>query len=324
MYPQNRMRRLRSSENLRNLVSETTILREKLIMPVFINENIKKPEEIGSMPGIYAYPLESLDEYCEKLGKVGIRNVLLFGIPSEKDSEGSQAYDENGIVQKAVPYFKKHGFLTITDLCMCEYTDHGHCGIIRNKDVENDTTISYYGRIAVSQAKSGADVIAPSGMMDGQVYAIRKALDENGFENIPIMAYSAKYASVLYGPFRDAARSAPSFGNRKTYQMDPPNRREAMREIQRDIEEGADMIMVKPALFYLDVIREARERFDLPLVAYGVSGEYSMIMNAIKNKLLSENAIEEYVTSIFRAGADMVITYFAQYLGEKLEGKMGR
>ena len=323
MYPELRMRRLRRNDIIRSLVSETSIIREKLIMPVFVDENISEPKEIQSMPGIFSYPISSLDSYGEHLSKIGIKNVLLFGVPYSKDSQGSQAYDDNGVVQRAIPYFKKHGLLVICDLCMCEYTDHGHCGIIVDGNVDNDETISYYGRIAVSQAKAGADIIAPSGMMDGQVREIRRSLDENGFENIPIMAYSAKYASSLYGPFRDAAQSTPSFGDRKTYQMDPANVREAIREIQEDVQEGADIIMVKPALFYLDVLRTARERFDLPLVSYGVSGEYSLIMNGIKQKLISESSIDEYVTSIFRAGADMVITYFAQYLCERSAEKDG-
>ncbi len=323
MYPELRMRRLRRNDRIRSLVSETSIIREKLIMPVFVDENISEPKEIQSMPGIFSYPISSLDSYGEHLSKIGIKNVLLFGVPYSKDSQGSQAYDDNGVVQRAIPYFKKHGLLVICDLCMCEYTDHGHCGIIVDGDVDNDETISYYGRIAVSQAKAGADIIAPSGMMDGQVREIRRSLDQNGFENIPIMAYSAKYASSLYGPFRDAAQSTPSFGDRKTYQMDPANVREAIREIQEDVQEGADIIMVKPALFYLDVLRTARERFDLPLVSYGVSGEYSLIMNGIKQKLISESSIDEYVTSIFRAGADMVITYFAQYLCERSAEKDG-
>ena len=323
MYPELRMRRLRRNDRIRSLVSETSIIREKLIMPVFVDENISEPKEIQSMPGIFSYPISSLDSYGEHLSKIGIKNVLLFGVPYSKDSQGSQAYDDNGVVQRAIPYFKKHGLLVICDLCMCEYTDHGHCGIIVDGDVDNDETISCYGRIAVSQAKAGADIIAPSGMMDGQVREIRRSLDQNGFENIPIMAYSAKYASSLYGPFRDAAQSTPSFGDRKTYQMDPANVREAIREIQEDVQEGADIIMVKPALFYLDVLRTARERFDLPLVSYGVSGEYSLIMNGIKQKLISESSIDEYVTSIFRAGADMVITYFAQYLCERSAEKDG-
>ena len=323
MYPELRMRRLRRNDRNRSLVSETSIIREKLIMPVFVDENISEPKEIQSMPGIFSYPISSLDSYGEHLSKIGIKNVLLFGVPYSKDSQGSQAYDDNGVVQRAIPYFKKHGLLVICDLCMCEYTDHGHCGIIVDGNVDNDETISYYGRIAVSQAKAGADIIAPSGMMDGQVREIRRSLDQNGFENIPIMAYSAKYASSLYGPFRDAAQSTPSFGDRKTYQMDPANVREAIREIQEDVQEGADIIMVKPALFYLDVLRTARERFDLPLVSYGVSGEYSLIMNGIKQKLISESSIDEYVTSIFRAGADMVITYFAQYLCERSAEKDG-
>ena len=314
MFPENRPRRLRSSEMIRRLVKETGLYLDKLVMPVFVDETIKKPTDIKSMPGIKSYDLASLKDYAKVLKNLGVKNVLLFGIPAEKDQGGSQSYAENGIVQKAVPILKGEGLLVMTDLCMCEYTSHGHCGIIRNNVVENDITLEYYGKIAVSQAKAGAEVIAPSGMMDGQVAKIRKELDENGFPEIPIMAYSAKYSSALYGPFRDAAKSTPSFGNRKSYQMDWANSKEALREIDLDVKEGADIIMVKPGMFYLDVVKEASEKFLQPLAVYGVSGEYSMIMNAINDGLLSDEVILEYVTSIFRSGADIVITYFTEYL----------
>ena len=316
VFPAGRMRRLRSGPELRDLVSETHIDINKLVMPVFIDETIKGPQEIKSMPGIFSYDPGSVDGYAEKLRKMGIRNVLVFGVPSEKDSRGSEAYNQKGVSQIAIGKFAKKGLLVMADLCMCEYTDHGHCGIIRGNTVDNDETIRVYGKIAVSQARAGAHVIAPSGMMDGQVKAIREALDSEGFMNIPIMAYSAKYASQMYGPFRDAAKSTPSFGDRKTYQMNPSNAREAIREIEMDIGEGTDMIMVKPALFYLDVIREARSRFNLPLAAYGVSGEYSMIRNAVDSGILGEEAIKEYALSVFRAGADIFITYFAEYLAQ--------
>ncbi len=318
MFPNDRMRRNRSNEAMRDLVRESHIILEKLVMPVFVDENISSPTPIESMPGICSYDLESLKSYSESLRIKGVRNVLLFGIPSYKDEEGSQSYAENGIVQKAIPILKEAGLLVITDLCMCEYTSHGHCGIISNGDVDNDETLTIYGKIAVSQAKAGADIIAPSGMMDGQVQGIRKHLDEAGFKNIAIMAYSSKYASYLYGPFRDAAKSTPSYGNRRTYQMDPGNSKEAMNEISLDIEEGADIIMVKPALFYLDIVKEAAGAFSKPLAVYGVSGEYTMLMNAIKEGFLDKNVILEYANSIFRAGADIFITYFTEYLYEVL------
>ena len=321
MFPEYRPRRLRKDELIRNLTAETKINLDKLVMPVFIDETLKGPKEIESLPGLFTQTPESSEEYAKKLKKVGINAVLLFGIPETKDKEGSQAYAQDGVVQRSIKPFRKQNILVITDLCMCEYTDHGHCGILRGNDVWNDKTLDYYGKIAVSQASSGSQIIAPSGMMDGQVGAIRKALDKNGFEDIPIMAYSAKYASALYGPFRDAAKSTPSFGDRKSYQMDPANVKEAMREIELDVEEGADIIMVKPSLFYMDVIREASNRFDLPVAAYGVSGEYNMIMSAIKNRYISESAIPEYVTSAFRAGADIFITYFAEFLAERSKGK---
>ncbi|MCL4320004.1 MAG: porphobilinogen synthase [Candidatus Thermoplasmatota archaeon] len=322
MFPEYRPRRLRANPLLRSLTGETKISLDRLIMPVFIDENLTEPQEIPSLPSIFTQTLDSVDEYAKHLKKIGVNTVLLFGIPEKKDSEGSQSFADDGVIQRSIKSFRNNDLLVVTDLCMCEYTDHGHCGILRGKEVWNDKTLDYYGKIAVSQAEAGSNIIAPSGMMDGQVKKIRNELDGNGFENIPIMAYSAKYASSLYGPFRDAAKSTPSFGDRKTYQMDPANINEAMREIELDIEEGADIIMVKPSLFYMDVIREASTIFNRPLAAYGVSGEYNMIINAVKNGFISESAINEYVTSIFRAGADIFITYFAESLAEGMKGKI--
>ncbi len=322
MFPEYRPRRLRANPLLRSLTGETKISLDRLIMPVFIDENLTEPQEIPSLPGIFTQTLDSVDEYAKHLKKIGVNTVLLFGIPEKKDSEGSQSFADDGVIQRSIKSFRNNELLVVTDLCMCEYTDHGHCGILRGKEVWNDKTLDYYGKIAVSQAEAGSNIIAPSGMMDGQVKKIRNELDGNGFENIPIMAYSAKYASSLYGPFRDAAKSTPSFGDRKTYQMDPANINEAMREIELDIEEGADIIMVKPSLFYMDVIREASTIFNRPLAAYGVSGEYNMIINAVKNGFISESAINEYVTSVFRAGADIFITYFAESLAEGMKGKI--
>ena len=322
MFPEYRPRRLRANPLLRSLTGETKISLDRLIMPVFIDENLTEPQEIPSLPSIFTQTLDSVDEYAKHLKKIGVNTVLLFGIPEKKDSEGSQSFADDGVIQRSIKSFRNNELLVVTDLCMCEYTDHGHCGILRGKEVWNDKTLDYYGKIAVSQAEAGSNIIAPSGMMDGQVKKIRNELDGKGFENIPIMAYSAKYASSLYGPFRDAAKSTPSFGDRKTYQMDPANINEAMREIELDIEEGADIIMVKPSLFYMDVIREASTIFNRPLAAYGVSGEYNMIINAVKNGFISESAINEYVTSVFRAGADIFITYFAESLAEWMKGKI--
>lgn len=318
MFPVTRQRRLRRSGNLRNLVSETRFDIGRLVMPIFVDEEAEKPIPIDSMPGISRQSLHSLEPYVKYLSGIGIKAILLFGIPGHKDETGSSSYDPEGIVQKSISICRKVPEITvIADLCMCEYTSHGHCGILKGETVDNDATLDVYGKIALSYAKAGVDIIAPSGMMDGQVAHIRKALDSSGYSEIPILAYSAKYASSMYGPFRDAAESTPSFGDRKTYQMDPRNSREAMREISLDIDEGADMIMVKPALPYLDIIRQARDRFDVPIVAYNVSGEYTMVKNSVDGGLLSESAIEEVLNSIFRAGADVVITYFAEMLGEK-------
>ena len=315
------MRRRRETATTRDLFAESGIDVNRLIMPVFVEEGLKGTRPINSMPGISRYGLDVLPEYLLSLQDAGIRAVLLFGIPLKKDAEGSSAYAEDGIVQNAIRIASsKTRMIVIPDLCMCEYTQSGHCGILDGSMVDNDRTVDVYGRIAVSYAKSGAKMVAPSGMMDGQVRAIREALDKNGFRNVSIMAYSAKYASTLYSPFREAADSNPSFGDRRSYQMDPRNAREAMTEMELDIKEGADMIMVKPALFYLDVLAKARARFDIPIAAYSVSAEYSMIMNAVNAGLVQPEVINEAITSIFRAGADSVITYFAERIARQKSG----
>ncbi|WP_393970896.1 porphobilinogen synthase [Oxyplasma meridianum] len=320
MFPATRMRRIRTTPRMRDLVAETKIDPSKLIMPVFVDENLKNVAPINSMPGIYTYPLESVGKYLENLESKGISNILLFGVPAHKDPMGTSSYDPNGAVQKTIKLAKENTSLTVmTDLCLCEYTDHGHCGIVEKSIINNDLTLEVYDKIAISYAESGSDVIAPSGMMDGQVGSIRRALDQAGFDHTSILAYSAKYSSNLFGPFREAVKSSPGFGDRKTYQMDWRNSREAMREIELDIKEGADMIMVKPAIFYLDIIAQARRRYDLPLAAYSVSGEYSMIKKAILEGYMNENIILESLTSVFRAGADMIITYFAEWFMENVE-----
>lgn len=283
---------------------------------MFVDENLSSPEEIKSMPGIFRFPVEGLIDKALEYEKIGIRSILLFGVPKVKDAQGSSAFDEEGIVQRAIRELKKKTDLfVLADLCLCEYTDHGHCGLLTDHEIDNDSTLKIYAKIANSYANAGVDAIAPSGMMDGQVKAIREELDSSGYKNTLIMAYSAKFASVMYSPFRDAVFSAPSFGDRKSYQTNYANMREAMREIEEDIEEGADIIMVKPALFYLDLIREARNRFMLPLAAYSVSGEYSMIMAGSAANVVDLNSvIRESTIAIFRAGADLVITYFAEYI----------
>jgi len=313
MFPTVRLRRTRKNQNIRDIFSETSIDPGKMVMPIFIDETIEGKREIRSMPGIYSFSFEAFKDYVKDLDGIGVRSVLLFGIPSHKDSTGSSAYEENGIVQRSIEYVKSNtDIVTMADLCMCEYTDHGHCGILKGKEVDNDSTLEAYRKIARSYAQSGADVIAPSGMMDGQVGEIRDELDLSGFNNTIIMAYSSKFASSMYGPFRDAAQSSPSFGDRRSYQMDFRNSSQAMREIELDIYEGADIVMIKPALFYLDLIGMARDRFDVPLAAYNVSGEYSMLRNAVSTGLLSESAIGEALMSIFRAGANIVISYFTE------------
>lgn len=284
-------------------------------------ENIK--EEIPSLPDVYHFSLDKLEDEIKELNELGIQHVILFGIPDEKDPFGKEAYNDEGIVQKAIRKIKEidQSMCVTTDVCMCQYTSHGHCGILTEEGyVDNDETLGYLTKIAVSHAKAGADMVAPSDMMDGRIQAMREGLDEAGFETVAIMSYSVKYASSFYGPFRDAAGSAPSFGDRKTYQMDPANSNEALIEAELDVLEGADMLMVKPALSYLDVIRRVKDNFDLPLVAYNVSGEYSMLKLAVKEGLLNEDAIYEAVMSIKRAGADIIITYFAKDIAKKIRG----
>lgn len=316
-----RTRRLRRNENIRSLVRETKLSKEDFIYPIFIKDGENIKEEVQSLPGIYRYSIDRLEEILEEVERAGIKGVLLFGIPKEKDNCGKDAYYDDGVVQRAVRKIKEVSKLyVITDICMCEYTDHGHCGIIVDGEIDNDKTLEYLEKIALSHVKSGADMVAPSDMMDGRVKRIREALDREGYMNTPIMAYSAKYASAFYGPFRQAADSAPKFGDRKSYQMDPANIREAMIEIAADIEEGADIVMVKPALSYLDVIRWTRDRFDVPIAAYNVSGEYAMVKAAAKLGYIDEmKIVMEILTSIKRAGADIIITYHAieaaKYIG---------
>ena len=310
----NRTRRLRATNNIRAMVRETVLRAEDFIYPIFVVEGENIKEEITSLPNNYHFSLDRLHEVIEEVEACNIKGVIIFGLPEHKDEVGSEAYNDEGIVQKAVRKIKEISpdLWVITDVCMCQFTSHGHCGILDGNNVDNDSTIPYMAKIALSHAKAGADMVAPSDMMDGRVCAIRKLLDENGYENISIMSYSAKYSSAFYGPFREAAHSAPQFGDRKTYQMDPANIREAMREIEGDIVEGADVIMVKPALSYLDVIRWAKDRYDYPVAAYSVSGEYAMVKAAAKLGLIDERAVAlEMLLSIKRAGADMIITYYA-------------
>jgi len=314
-FPVHRMRRLRSSEGVRNLVRETVLDPGDFILPLFICPGEGVRREIKSMPGHAQLSVDRLVAECAEAHGLGIGGVILFGIPETKDELASGAYADHGIVQQAVRALKREvpKLLVMTDVCNCEYTSHGHCGLVVNGEVQNDPTLDWLAKAAVSHARAGADIVAPSDMMDGRVAAIRKALDTAGFTNTPIVSYAAKYASVFYGPFREAAESTPQFGDRRSYQMDPANSREAMREIELDIEEGADAIMVKPAMPYLDIIREARQRFPTPLGAYQVSGEFSMMMAAINNGWLDrDRTILESLTAIRRAGADFVLTYFAK------------
>src|SRR3954453_11648793 len=314
-FPIHRPRRLRSSEAMRRLVREATLAPSQFILPLFVCEGEGVRKEIGSMPGNAQLSIDNLVLEAEECKRLGLGGLILFGIPETKDELASQAYAEEGIVQRAVRALKREvpGLLIMTDVCNCEYTSHGHCGVIRNGDVDNDATLDWLARSAVSHARAGADIVAPSDMMDGRVDAIRSALDEAGFANTPILSYAVKYASVFYGPFREAAESAPQFGDRRSYQMDPANAREALREIDLDLAEGADMIMVKPAMPYLDIVCMARQSCDAPIAAYQVSGEYSMIMAAAQNGWLDqERAMMESLTSIRRAGADFILTYFAK------------
>jgi len=315
-FPTVRMRRLRRTEALRTMLNQTIIQPSNLIYPIFIDETITKPTPINAMPGYNRIPLDQVVDEGKAALEQGVKSVLLFGIPAKKDETGSGAYAKDGIVQKAASKLKanfKEELVIIGDVCMCEYTNHGHCGIIREGEVQNDETLEFLGEIAVSQAEAGVDIVAPSAMMDGQIFAIREALDDAGFEPTPILAYAAKYASAFYGPFREAAESTPQFGNRRSYQMSQGNIQEAMREIELDIIEGADMIMVKPALAYLDIISLAKANFDVPIVAYNVSGEYSMVKAAALNGWIDEKAVtREILTGIKRAGADLIITYHAK------------
>lgn len=316
-----RMRRLRENEATRNLIRETHLSKDNLIYPIFAVEGTNIKREIPSMEDCYHYSIDTLGDEIKELKSLGINYVLLFGVPDKKDEFGSSAYDEDGIIQRAIKEIKKidPNMYVITDVCMCQYTSHGHCGILDGKGhILNDETLEYLSKIALSHVKAGADMVAPSDMMDFRIAHMRRTFDENGFSNVPIMAYSAKYASSFYGPFRSAAGSAPQFGNRKSYQMDIANTDEAIREIQLDIEEGADIIMVKPALTYLDIIRRTKDSFNMPLAAYNVSGEYSMIKSAVKSGILDEKAIFESVLAIKRAGADIIITYFAKDIAKML------
>ena len=323
----NRPRRLRRTHAIRRLNRETRLSAEALIYPVFVDETLSGVRPIPSLPGQNHYGLDSVCRAVEECLEHGVKHCILFGLPAEKDACGSSAWAEHGVIQETVRTVKARfpDFTVITDVCMCEYTDHGHCGILHGHEVDNDETLAHLAKIAVSHAAAGADMVAPSDMMDGHVAALRKALDGNGFQHISIMAYSAKYASAFYGPFREAAGSAPSFGDRKSYQMDPHNRKEALRECRLDMEEGADILMVKPALSYLDVIRECSDAFDLPMCAYSVSGEYAMIKAAAAAGLVDERRIMcESALSIFRAGADMLITYYAKEIADAIQaGEIG-
>jgi len=315
-------RRLRASAKLRTLVSETQVDVGHLVMPIFVQEGSGLKQKVESMPGIYRYsPDKELDKEIEEITSLGINSILLFGLPRKKDHFGSEAYNSDGIVQQAIARIKNlnEEIIVICDVCMCEYTNHGHCGILNHAgQIENEKTISYLGKIATTQAEAGADIVAPSAMMDDQVGAIRSTLDTNGFDSIPIMSYSSKFASAFYGPFREAADCAPQFGDRKTYQMDCRNIREALKETQLDVDQGADILMVKPALPYLDIISAVRQKFTLPLAAYNVSGEYSMIKAAAINGWIDEDRIvDEVLHSIRRAGADIIITYFAKEYAKK-------
>jgi len=319
-----RHRRLRNSETLRAMVRETTLHTNDLIYPIFVAEGKGIRNPIASMPGVYQLSLDYLETEIDEVVSLRIPSVILFGIPVDKDAEGSGAYHDHGIIQQAIRAIKQRHpeLVVIADTCLCEYTDHGHCGLIENGQVLNDPTLDLLAQTAIAQAKAGADIIAPSNMMDGFVAAIRYGLDEAGFEHIPIMSYAVKYASAYYGPFRDAANSTPQFGDRKSYQMDYANRNEAIREAASDVEEGADFLIVKPALSYLDIVRDVKNNFDLPIVAYNVSGEYAMVKAAAQNGWIDEKKIVlETLTSMKRAGADLIMTYHAKDVARWLEEK---
>jgi porphobilinogen synthase len=314
-FPIDRARRTRGTEGLRNLVRETRLSVSSLIYPMFVCPGNKVRTEVSSMPSVYNLSVDQIVEECREVAALGIPGIILFGIPETKDARGSSSLAADGIVQRAIGAIRKAklDLVVISDVCLCEYTDHGHCGVIENGEVVNDATVEILAQQALSFARAGADVIAPSDMMDGRVAAIRKSLDANKFENLPILSYAAKFCSGFYGPFREAAQSSPQFGDRRSYQMDPGNAREAMKEVAMDLEEGADMIMIKPALPYLDIIRQVRDRFDVPVAAYNVSGEYSMVKAAARNGWIDEQrVVMEIMTGIQRAGADIILTYHAK------------
>ncbi|MGR3207677.1 porphobilinogen synthase [Bacillus glycinifermentans] len=310
-----RHRRLRTTAGMRKLVRETELRASDFIYPIFAIEGEDIKSEVPSMPGVYQLSLDRLNEELEEVASLGIQSVIVFGVPEHKDAVGSEAYHDHGIVQKAIAKIKEDfpELVVVADTCLCEYTDHGHCGLVENGEILNDESLALLAKTAVSQARAGADIIAPSNMMDGFVAAIREALDEEGFTNVPIMSYAVKYASAFYGPFRDAAGSSPQFGDRKTYQMDYANRLEAIREAKSDVEEGADFLIVKPTLSYLDIVRDVKNEFDLPVVGYNVSGEYSIVKAGGQNGWIDEKALVlEMLTSMKRAGCDLIITYFAK------------
>lgn len=322
MFPDYRPRRLRKNKAFRSLIKETRFSAEQLIYPLFVIPGKNKREEVSSMPGVFRVSVDQLAREGKECLSLGINGVILFGIPEKKDSVGTGAHAKDGIIQQAIKELKNKvpKLLVITDVCLCEYTDHGHCGCIINNDVDNDATLEILAKTALSHAQAGADMVAPSDMMDGRIAEIRGILDENNFDAVPIMAYSVKYASAFYGPFRDAAESTPQFGDRRSYQMDPANSREALREATLDVDEGADILMVKPALAYLDIISSLREEFDLPIAAYHVSGEYAMIKAAAeKGWIDGDRVMEESMLSIIRAGADIIITYFAKDMARLLQ-----
>ena len=322
--PFRRLRRTRMTEALRSMVRETELSVNDFIYPLFVVPGNKFRKEIGSMPGVFQLSVDELVRECEEVKALGIPAVILFGIPEHKDEVGSGAYDEHGIIQTAVRALKNEipNLVVITDVCLCEYTSHGHCGIVRDNEIVNDASVELIAKEALSHAQAGADIIAPSDMFDGRVKAIRQILDVNEFHNTPIMSYAAKYASGFYGPFREAAESTPKFGDRRSHQMDPANSNEAIREVEQDIIEGADIVMVKPALSYLDVIRRVKDRFQMPTAAYNVSGEYSMIKAAGRNGWIDEQRVMmEVLTSIKRAGADMILTYFAKEVAKVLKNR---
>lgn len=322
VFPQLRLRRLRRTETLRALVQENHVDIGDLVYPIFVVEGRGIKQEISSMPGIFHFSPDQLPSEVEEIARLKIPAVLLFGIPKDKDEVGTMAHHPHGVIQQAIRAIKKSApeLLVMTDVCLCEYTSHGHCGVIANNDVDNDQTLPLLAKMALSHAEAGVDIVAPSDMMDGRIRTIRETLDKEGFQHIPILAYAAKYASAFYGPFREAAESAPQFGDRRSYQMDSPNVREALREVEQDINEGADMVMVKPALAYLDVIRRVRDTFNYPLAAYNVSGEYAMVKAATQRGWLDEKRIVmEILTAIKRAGADIIITYHAKEVSRWLQ-----